>query len=146
MADVFKTVLIRHSAESMYNLVIDVAKYPDFLPWCGGVEIYEQTEDVLDAKIHIRFKGLEQFFHTRNTNRRPESIDMSFVDGPFKKFHGHWRFTSLRSDACKVEFKLHYEFSSLLLEKIIGPVFNVIASTFVDGFVKRADQVYGEKN
>ena len=143
MADVFKTVLIGHSAERMYNLVIDVAKYQEFLPWCGGVEIFEQTEEIMDAKIHIKFKGLEQFFHTRNTNVRPSSIDMSFVDGPFKKFHGNWRFTPLKENACKIEFQLHYEFESLLLEKIIGPVFGIIAGTFVDGFVKRADQVYG---
>ncbi|MEN9379930.1 MAG: hypothetical protein RJB15_1623, partial [Pseudomonadota bacterium] len=67
----------------------------------------------------------------------------SFVDGPFKKFHGNWRFMPLRDDACTIEFQLHYEFESVLLEKIIGPVFGMIAGTFVDGFVKRADQVYG---
>jgi len=143
MADVFKTVLIPHSAERMYHLVTDVAKYPEFLPWCGGVEIFEENESILDAKIHIKFKGLNQYFHTRNTNMRSSSIDMNFVDGPFKKFEGKWLFTSLREDACKVEFKLHYEFESILLEKIIGPVFGMIASTFVDGFVKRADQLYG---
>ena len=143
MADVFKTVLIQHSAERMYNLVIDVAKYPDFLPWCGGVEVYEQTDEVLDAKVHIKFKGINQFFHTRNANTRPSAVDMAFVDGPFKKFHGHWKFVSLRDDACKIEFQLHYEFDSIFLEKIIGPVFGVIAGTFVDSFVKRADQLYG---
>ena len=143
MADVFKTVLIPHSAERMYHLVTDVAKYPEFLPWCGGVEIFEENEGILDAKIHIKFKGLNQYFHTRNTNVRPSSIDMNFVDGPFKKFEGKWIFTALREDACKVEFKLHYEFENILLEKIIGPVFGMIASTFVDGFVKRADQLYG---
>ena len=143
MADVFKTVLIPHSAERMYHLVTDVAKYPEFLPWCGGVEIFEENESILDAKIHIKFKGLNQYFHTRNTNVRPSSIDMNFVDGPFKKFEGKWIFTPLREDACKVEFKLHYEFESILIEKIIGPVFGMIASTFVDGFVKRADQLYG---
>ena len=143
MADVFKTVLIPHSAERMYHLVTDVAKYPEFLPWCGGVEIFEENESILDAKIHIKFKELNQYFHTRNTNVRPSSIDMNFVDGPFKKFEGKWLFTPLREDACKVEFKLHYEFENILLEKIIGPVFGMIASTFVDGFVKRADQLYG---
>jgi ribosome-associated toxin RatA of RatAB toxin-antitoxin module len=69
---------------------------------------------------------------------------MVFVDGPFKKFHGHWKFVPLREDACKVEFSLHYEFESLILEKVIGPVFGMIAGTFVDGFVKRADQIYGQ--
>ncbi|NCX14773.1 MAG: ubiquinone-binding protein, partial [Burkholderiaceae bacterium] len=118
-------------------------RYPEFLPWCGGVDIYEQTETVLDAKIKIHFKGIEQFFHTRNTNHRPDSIDMQFVDGPFKKFTGQWRFIPLREDACKIEFNLHWEFKSVILDKIIGPVFSYIASTFVDCFVKRAEQLYG---
>ena len=144
MADVYKTVLIGQSADRMYGLVTDVARYPEFLPWCGGVEIFEQTETVLDAKINIHFKGINQYFHTRNINHRPETIDMVFVDGPFKKFHGHWNFVPLREDACKVEFSLHYEFESILLEKVIGPLFGMIAGTFVDGFVKRADQIYGQ--
>jgi ribosome-associated toxin RatA of RatAB toxin-antitoxin module len=144
MADVNKTVLIGQSADRMYSLVTDVARYPEFLPWCGGVDIYEQTETVLDAKIKIHFKGIEQFFHTRNTNQRPNSIDMQFVDGPFKKFTGQWRFIPLREDACKIEFNLHWEFKSAILDKIIGPVFSYIASTFVDCFVKRAEQLYGQ--
>lgn len=144
MADVEKTVLIGHSAEKMYDLVTCVADYPKFLPWCGGVEVFAQTETLLDAKIHVHFKGINQFFHTRNTQQRPSSIEMAFADGPFKKFHGSWHFIALRENACKIEFKLHYEFSSLLLEKIIGPVFSMIANTFVDGFVKRADEVYGQ--
>ncbi len=143
MADVNKTVLIGQSADRMYSLVTDVACYPEFLPWCGGVDIYEQTETVLDAKIKIHFKGIEQFFHTRNTNHRPDSIDMQFVDGPFKQFTGRWRFIALRDDACKIEFNLHWEFKSAILDKIIGPVFSYIASTFVDCFVKRAEQLYG---
>ena len=143
MADVHKTVLLGYSAEQIYNLVTDVAKYPEFLPWCGGVEIYEQTETHLDAKVDIDFKGLHQFFRTRNTQQRPTRIDMEFADGPFKVFTGWWTFTPLRENACKVEFHLHYEFSSLLLEKVIGPVFSIIANTFVDAFVKRAEVVYG---
>lgn len=143
MADVNKTVLIGQSADRMYSLVTDVARYPEFLPWCGGVDIYEQSETVLDAKIKIHFKGIEQFFHTRNTNHRPGSIDMQFVDGPFKKFTGQWRFIPLRDDACKIEFNLHWEFKSAILDKIIGPVFSYIANTFVDCFVKRAEQLYG---
>jgi len=113
MADVNKTVLIGHSAERMYSLVTDVASYPEFLPWCGGVDIYEQTETVLDAKIKIHFKGIEQYF------------------------------IALREDACKIQFNLHWEFKNVILDKVIGPVFSYIAGTFVDCFVKRADQLYG---
>ena len=98
----------------------------------------------MEARIDINFKGIKQHFATRNTQQRPTRIDMEFTDGPFKKFTGSWRFTALRADACKIEFALHYEFSNILLEKIIGPVFSHIANTFVDSFVKRADQRYGK--
>jgi ribosome-associated toxin RatA of RatAB toxin-antitoxin module len=108
------------------------------------VEIFEQTETVLDAKINIHFKGINQYFHTRNINHRPETIDMVFVDGLFKHFSGQWNFISLKEDACKVEFKLHWEFKSVILDKIIGPVFGHIAGTFVDCFVKRAEDLDGQ--
>jgi len=144
MADVQKTVLIRHSAEQMFDLVTDVADYPNFLPWCGGVEVGQHDEHSMEAKIHINFKGIKQHFATRNVHTRPTTIDMEFMDGPFKKFTGYWRFTPLRADACKIEFALHYEFSNIILEKIIGPVFSHIAHTFVDSFVKLADQRYGK--
>lgn len=143
MADVQKTVLIRHSAERMFDLVTDVADYPNFLPWCGGVEIRRQDAHEMEARIDINFKGIKQHFATYNTHERPTRIDMQFADGPFRKFTGYWRFTPLRTDACKIEFALHYEFSSVILEKIIGPVFNHIANTFVESFVKRADERYG---
>ena len=68
------------------------------------------------------------------------------VDGPFRRLEGSWRFRSLAENACKIEFRLHYEFSSKVFEKVIGPVFSHIANTFVDAFVRRAAQVYGEKN
>lgn len=69
----------------------------------------------MEAKIHINFKGIKQHFATRNVHTRPTTIDMEFMDGPFKKFTGYWRFTPLRADACKIEFALHYEFSNIIL-------------------------------
>ena len=144
MANVQKSLLIQHSAQRMYDLVIDIEKYPEFLPWCGGVEIYQSTPELMEAKININFKGVKQYFHTKNFQKAPTNIDMTFVSGPFKKFEGHWIFTSLAEDACKIEFSLHYEFSNFVLDKLIGPVFSVIANTFVNGFVKRANDLYGE--
>ena len=144
MANVQKSLLIQHSAQRMYDLVNDIEKYPEFLPWCGGVEIYQSTPELMEAKININFKGVKQYFHTKNFQKAPTNIDMTFVSGPFKKFEGHWIFTSLAEDACKIEFSLHYEFSNFVLDKLIGPVFSVIANTFVNGFVKRANDLYGE--
>ena len=79
----------------------------------------------------------------RNTNTPPTSIDMELVEGPFKHLQGKWVFKPLRADACKIEFELHYEFSSRVLEQLIGAVFNKITSSFVDSFCKRAEVVYG---
>ena len=73
-----------------------------------------------------------------------ELIVVTLKDGPFRELHGEWAFRRLRDDACKVGFDLTYEFSSGLLDKVIGPVFNHIATTFIDAFVKRAEVVYGE--
>jgi ribosome-associated toxin RatA of RatAB toxin-antitoxin module len=144
MADVQKSLLIQHSAQRMFDLVTDVTKYPEFLPWCGGVEIFQSTPELMEAKININFKGVKQYFHTKNIQKSPTNIEMTFVSGPFKKFEGRWVFSPLGEDACKIEFSLRYEFSNFVLDKLIGPVFSVIANTFVNSFVKRADDLYGE--
>ena len=145
MALVEKSVLIEYSAAQMYALVENVAAYPEFLPWCGGTEILKKEGDITRAAITIDFRGIKQRFSTENRADPPQLIEMSLLDGPFRQLDGNWRFKALGQDACKVEFRLHYEFSSKLLEKIVGPVFHFIASTFVDSFVKRARQLYGER-
>ena len=143
MAVVHKSVLLAYSAEQMFDLVARVEDYPKFLPWCGGVRIVERTEDTLVASIGINFHGVKQTFTTRNHNHRPSQMKMKLVDGPFKLLDGTWTFKPLRADACKIEFDLHYEFSSMLLEQLVGPVFGKIADTMVDSFSKRAETVYG---
>ena len=145
MALVEKSVLIEYSAAQMYALVEDVAAYPEFLPWCGGTEILKKQDGITRAAIIIDFRGIKQRFSTQNRASPPQLIEMSLVDGPFRQLDGSWRFKALGDDACKIEFRLHYEFSSKLLEKLVGPVFHYIASTFVDAFVKRARQLYGKR-
>jgi ribosome-associated toxin RatA of RatAB toxin-antitoxin module len=137
-----KTVLVMHSAEQMFALVDAVEDYPKFLPWCGGVELHERTDTSTVATLHINFHGLKQNFTTQNVKNYPSSMDIHLKDGPFKHLDGSWRFIPLKEDACKIEFKLNYVFANSFLEKIISPVFNHIATTFVDGFVARADDIY----
>lgn len=143
MAVVHKSVLLAFSAEQMYALVENLEDYPKFLPWCGGAEVRERTGDKVVASLTINYHGVRQSFTTENTNTPPVAIDMKLVEGPFRQLHGQWRFKPLRPDACKIEFELHYEFSSRVLEQLIGPVFNMIANSFVDSFCKRAEAVYG---
>ncbi len=143
MAVVHKSVLLHYSAAQMFALVDRVEDYPAFLPWCGGVSVRERSDDRLVAAIQINYHGVKQSFTTENSNQPPTQMRMTLVEGPFRHLDGTWQFTPLREDACKVEFDLHYEFSSKLLEKLIGPVFSKIADSFVDSFCRRAEVVYG---
>ncbi|WP_085315922.1 type II toxin-antitoxin system RatA family toxin [Derxia lacustris] len=147
MAVVERSVLVAHPAQRMYDLVTAIEQYPKFLPWCGGARVLsrEQRADgssVVLATIEINFKGVRQSFTTQNVQTPASRIDMQFREGPFRMLEGDWRFVPLADDACKVSCRIEYEFASRLLESLVGPVFNHVAGSFVDGFVKRADQLY----
>jgi ribosome-associated toxin RatA of RatAB toxin-antitoxin module len=143
MAVVEKSVLIERTAVQMFELVDRVEDYPTFLPWCGGTELLERTDSKTAARIHINYHGLKAHFATENSKEIPRQMNIRLREGPFRSMDGGWRFTPLGDTACKVEFRLQYEFSSRILEKALGPVFHHIANTFVESFVKRAQQVYG---
>jgi ribosome-associated toxin RatA of RatAB toxin-antitoxin module len=143
MAVVEKSVLIERSAAQMFELVDAVEDYPAFLPWCGGTELIERSDTRTAARIHINYHGIKAHFATANDKEAPRRMDIRLTEGPFKHMDGGWKFTPLGETACKVEFKLHYEFSSKLLEKVLGPVFHRITETFVESFVKRANQIHG---
>jgi len=145
MAEIRKSVLVEHSAAEMYTLVERVEDYPAFLPWCGGGEVLERSDARTLATLHVHYHGIRTKFTTANANQPGRSIMMRLHDGPFRRLEGEWRFTALAEQACKIEFQLHYEFSNSLLEKMLGPVFNHIINTFVEAFVKRADQTGREK-
>ena len=142
MAVVEKSVLIEHTAAEMFALVDDVEKYPQFLPWCGGVDVHEKTDRQTSATLHINYHGIKAHFSTINQKEFPHLMTIQLSDGPFKALDGRWRFTPLGESACKAEFKLHYEFANKPLETAVGPVFNVIANTFIDSFVKRAKTLH----
>jgi ribosome-associated toxin RatA of RatAB toxin-antitoxin module len=145
MKTVKKSVLIWYSPAEMYRLVIDVDAYPQFLPWCDKARVVSQEENGMLAEIGIAFSGIHQTFTTRNTHVTDQQVLIKLVDGPFSKLEGEWNFMSLGTEqrACKVELTLSYGFESTL-GKLISPVFDKIASSMVDAFVKRAKQVYGE--
>ena len=126
----------------MYALVNNVPAYPQFLPWCGGARIIEQTSTQMQAAVDIAYLGVRQTFTTRNTLVQDVRIDLALVSGPFSKLSGQWRFMQLGDLGCKVEFELNYDFDGII-GVVIAPVFDRIAATFVDSFVKRADALHG---
>ncbi len=147
MKTVQKSVLIWYSAQEMFSLVAAVDRYPEFLPWCDRATILEHDEQGMTAEVGIAFSGIRQTFTTRNTHVPGERIDMKLLKGPFSQLDGQWRFLPVGGDAaqraCKVEFQLDYGFDNRALAALVGPVFDKIAGTLVDAFVKRAEQVYG---
>ncbi len=149
MKHVKKSVLLWYSAREMYDLVTGCDAYPHFLPWCERSELLEQTETTQVVRLHLGYAGLKHAFTTRNVNVPAESVVMSLVDGPFSALDGVWQFKPLGAEgsppACRVEFDLAYAFSSKPLEAVLSPVFDRVANTFVDSFVKRAEQVYGAR-
>lgn len=147
MKHVKKSVLLWYSPREMFDLVVDVPAYPQFLPWCQRAEVLSQEPGAMTARLHLAYAGVRHAFTTRNTQVEGQSVSMGLVDGPFSHLEGLWRFLPLGPDgkACKVEFALSYAFSSRPLELVVSPVFDRIANTFVDAFVARAEQVHGKR-
>jgi ribosome-associated toxin RatA of RatAB toxin-antitoxin module len=146
MKSVHKSVLIWYSAEEMFNLVTDVEQYPQFLPWCDHAKVITSTPESMQAEIGIAMSAVKQTFTTENKHIAGRQVAMKLVNGPFSKLEGTWDFTPVgdaSQRACKTELHLKYGFDNAVLAALVGPVFDKIAATMVDAFVKRADQVYG---
>ena len=151
MKHVKKSVLLSYSPHEMYALVTGVEDYPKFLPWCARAEVLERGADGVTARLHLAYRGVRHAFTTRNTEVADASVVLRLVDGPFAELYGTWLFLPLPAQAgahaaaCKIEFDLRYRFASRALEALISPVFDRIADSLVDAFVKRAEQVHGSR-
>lgn len=143
MVQVDRSVLVGYTAQQMFSLVDRVEEYPEFLPWCTGASVSQHNEKITLATMRLNYRYFKQSFTTENTKLAPHSIEVRLIRGPFRHLEGSWRFIQLGEVGCKIEFRLRYEFSSKLLEKLLGPTFQHIADGFVDGFIKRAEKVYG---
>ena len=140
MPTVSKSAIVAAPCERIFDLVDDCERYPDFLPWCTGVEVIERTQATTTARLRIDYRGLKTTIATRNRRRRPESLALELVEGPFERFQGEWRFTPLGAEGCRAEFRLEYHFAGAALEALLGPLFGYIAETLVEGFVRRAEE------
>ncbi|MGD8109662.1 SRPBCC family protein [Vibrio sp. TRT 21S02] len=142
MKQVSRSALVSFSAEQMFNLVNDVASYPEFLPGCSGSRVIESSDSGMVASVDVSKAGISKTFTTSNELVSGEAILMNLVDGPFKTLKGGWFFTALDDQACKVELKLEFEFSSKMIEMAFGKIFNELTSNMVNAFTKRAKMVY----
>lgn len=143
MKTIEKSVLVLHSAAEMFELVDRVEDYPKFLPWYGKTEIISRENNELKARLYMDYKGVKQSFATHNHNIPGKEINIQLLDGPFKVLRGQWRFLELAEDACKIEFKLEYDFAGGVLSALISPVFSHLSGKLVDAFIAEADKRYG---
>ena len=134
----------------MFNLVTSVDQYPQFLPWCDHAKVLTTTESGMQAEIGIAMGAVKQTLTTQNMHtvqqNQSRQVAMKLISGPFSKLEGTWDFTpvgDVAQRACKTELRLKYGFDNPVLAALVGPVFDKIAASLVDAFVKRADQVYG---
>lgn len=144
MPSVNKSALVEYKAQDMFNIVDDVDKYAEFLPWCGSSTVMSRTADEVRASVEISHSGIKKTFTTMNRIQPGKIIEVQLIEGPFKHLHGFWRFEPIGDKGCKVTLDLEYEFSSKLLGIAIGPVFTQIANTLIDAFCKRAEAIYGK--
>lgn len=143
MIEIRRSALVKYSPAQMFDLVNEVEAYPKRFPWCAGAEILERQQDVLVARLDLKFAGLRQSFTTRNTVERPRRLQMSLVDGPFRSLEGVWDFIALGEAGCKVAFALDFDYAGRLGGGALKLGFQGLAGRMVDDFCTEAGRVYG---
>ncbi|HTO20127.1 MAG TPA: type II toxin-antitoxin system RatA family toxin [Pseudomonas sp.] len=138
-----RSALLPYPAQALYDLVNDVASYPQFLPWCSASEVLESDASQMRASLTVAKGGVSQRFITRNQLVPGESIVMDLEQGPFKQLHGVWHFKALTDKACKISLDLAFDYDGPLIKATLGPLFNQAANTLVDAFCQRAKQLHG---
>jgi ribosome-associated toxin RatA of RatAB toxin-antitoxin module len=142
MNKVNKSEEVRHSSAQMYNLVSNIREYPNFLPMCYDIEIFEESDTDVKASLKIKSGFVKLDFSTHNVMVKNESVHLNLMDGPFKSLTGDWKFETIGDDSCKVSLDMEFAFENKFVEMALGPVFKGLANKMLDSFCKRADEVY----
>jgi len=133
-----------YRADQLFDLVADVARYPEFLPWCTGARVRERKDNVIVADLLIGFRMIRERFTSRVTLHRPDRIDVTYSEGPFRYLENHWKFEKQADGSCIIDFYVDFEFRSRVLQRLIGALFNEAVRRMVGAFEGRARQLYGE--
>ena len=133
---------LRYTPEQLFDLVADVGRYPEFLPWVAAARVTARSSDTLTADMVIGFQLLREKFTSRVRLDRPRTIHVDYVDGPLKYLRNEWRFTAAEGGGTTIDFVVDFEFRSRVFEAIAGAVFNEAFRTMVGAFEKRAARLY----
>jgi len=133
-----------YTAEQLFDLVADVERYPEFLPWCVGARIRERKDNTIVADLLIGFRMIRERFTSKVVLDRPRRIDVAYSEGPFKYLRNRWIFEPQQDGGCIIDFHVDFEFRSRLLQKIIEVLFNEAIRRMVSAFEGRARSLYGD--
>ncbi|MCD6046842.1 MAG: Oligoketide cyclase/lipid transport protein [Gammaproteobacteria bacterium] len=143
MPHIYREKSVPYSAKQMYELVNNVEDYPKFLPFCKNAVVSKRNSNSLTATLLLAKGGIHKTFTTKNTLTPYERIDIDLVNGPFKHLTGHWKFVE-KPNGCLVCIDLEFEFSSIILEMLFGPVFNEMVHTLINSFTKEAKKRFAK--
>lgn len=133
---------VPYTAEQMYNLVVDMDRYPEFIPWLVHARKYDEQGDSFLSEMTFAFKGLRETFRTRDTVIPGQKISISNLSGPFKMLESEWSFQDTRDGGCRIDFFIDFRFKNRLVELALGPVFAEASKRMVEAFRVRADEIY----
>ena len=137
--------VLPYRSEQLFDLVADIERYPEFLPWCVAARIRKRTVDSIEADLVIGFKMIRERFTSRvKLDRQSMRIDVAYAEGPFRYLNNHWFFEPMPGSACRIDFYVDFEFRSPLLQRIIGVLFNEAVRRMVAAFESRAHALYGD--
>jgi len=138
--------VLPYSCEQMFDLVADVGRYKEFLPWVIATRVRANSETEMTADMVVGFNALRESFSSRVQKNRPNSIDVHYVDGPLRDLDNSWIFTPTNDGGCEVDFCVEFTFKSRVFERLAGQYFDRAFRKMVAAFEARADALYGSSN
>ena len=135
-----------YSAEQMFDLVADVARYGEFLPWVVATRVRSNSETEMVADMLVGFKALREKFTSRVAKHRPEALTVHYMDGPMRDLDNRWGFRPLGPEECEVEFNVNFTFRNAMFEKLAGQYFDRAFRKMVEAFETRAAALYGSNS
>ncbi len=136
-----------YSAQQMFDLVADVERYPEFLPWCNSCRIIRRESDtVFYADLVIGYKVISERFISKVTLEAPNLVHVEYIKGPMKHLSNHWRFISDPDGSCEIDFYVDFAFKNFILQKLMGEFFSEIVRKMIGAFETRAKVLYEAKN
>jgi coenzyme Q-binding protein COQ10 len=135
-----------HSAAQMYDLVADVKRYPEFLPWVSAIRVRQDDETEMLADMVVGFKSLRETFSSRVVKTPNSAIVVDYLDGPMKHLHNSWKFEDVAGGGSTVDFTVDFSFRNRVFEALAGQFFDSALRKMTSAFIERADDLYGSNN